>query len=243
MQKILSYPLSLVTYTLFLFFICLFQPIQYICLNVFGYQAHKKSVDVLNFFLIHTLLATLNTASVEFRAEVPEDKPLIFVSNHQGTFDIIGMAWLLRKYHLKYVSKIELGKGIPSVSYNLKHSGSALIDRKDPKQALPELKKLGEYIQTNKRTAVIYPEGTRSRDGKPGVFAPSGLKILCKYAPDALVVPITINNSWKIFRYGGFPLGICNHLKFIVHEPMAVKDYDFNTLFEKTEQAVVGDIV
>jgi 1-acyl-sn-glycerol-3-phosphate acyltransferase len=243
MQKIISYLLSLVTYFLFLFFICLFHPIQYICLNVFGYQAHKKSVDVLNFFVLHSLLGTLNTAESEFKSELPEGKPLIFVSNHQGIFDIIGMGWLLRKYHLKYVSKIELGKGIPSVSYNLRQGGSVLIDRKDPKQALPALKQMAEYIQTNNRSTVIYPEGTRSRDGKPGEFAPNGLKILCKYAPDALVVPVSINNSWKVFRYGSYPLGIGNRLKFTIHEPIAVKDYDFTTLFDKTVKAIVGGIL
>ena len=78
------------------------------------------------------------------KATLPEDKPLIFVANHQGLYDIIGIGWLLRKYHPKYVSKLELGKGIPSVSYNLNHGGSVLIDRKDPKQALPALKKMAE---------------------------------------------------------------------------------------------------
>jgi len=58
-----------------------------------------------------------------------------------------------------------------------------------------------------------------------------------------LVVPVTINNSWKVFRYGSFPLGIGNKLKFIVHSPIAVNECDFNTLFEKTEKAIVGDIV
>jgi 1-acyl-sn-glycerol-3-phosphate acyltransferase len=158
-------------------------------------------------------------------------------------YDIIGIGWFLRKYHPKFVSKIELGKGIPSVSYNLNHGGSVLIDRKDPKQALPALKKMAEYIETTNRSTVIFPEGTRSRDGQPGSFASNGLKILCKYAPNALVVPVTINNSWKVFRYGSFPLGIGNKLKFIVHSPIAVNEYDFNTLFEKTEKAIVGDLV
>lgn len=242
MQKIISIPLSIITYFLFFFFICLFHPIQYICLHLFGYQAHKKSVDILNFFLLHILLVNFTSVDFEYKADIPEGKPLIFVANHQGLYDIIGIGWFLRKYHPKYVSKIELGKGIPSVSYNLRHGGSVLIDRKDPKQALPELKKMAEYIQTNNRSTVIYPEGTRSHDGKPGTFASNGLKILCKYAPNALVVPITINNSWKIFRYGGFPLGIFIRVKFIVHTPIAVNECDFNTLFEKTEKAIVGDI-
>ena len=242
MQKIISIPLTLITFFLFFFIICLFHPIQYICLHLFGYQAHKRSVDMLNFFLLNILWFTFTSAKVEFKAELPDGKPLIFVANHQGLYDIIGIGWFLRKYHPKYVSKIELGKGIPSVSYNLNHGGSVLIDRKDPKQALPALKKMAEYIQTSNRSTVIYPEGTRSRDGKPGTFAANGLKILCKYAPDALVVPISINNSWKIFRYGGFPLGIGNRLKFIVHPPIAVKECDFNTLFEITEKLIVGDI-
>ena len=242
MKKIISYPLSLIFCFLFLLIICLFHPIQYICFNVFGYKAHKRSVDLLSYFEMKLLCVLLTTSEVEFKANLPEDKPLIFVSNHQGLYDIIGTTWFLRKYHPKFVSKIELGKGIPSISYNLNHGGSVLIDRKDPKQALQELKKLGEYIQATNRSAVIYPEGTRSRNGKPGSFAPSGLKMLCKYAPDAWVVPVTINNSWKLFQYGNFPLGIGSHLKFTIHTPIEVKGSNYNTLFEETEKAIVGDI-
>ena len=243
MRKILSFPLSILAYSWFLFFLCVFQPIQWFCLNVFGYQAHKKSVDYLNFFLVRTLYFLFSNFEIGNRELIPEGKPVIFVANHQGLFDIVGFAWFFRKYHPKYVSKIELGKGIPSISYNLNHGGSVLIDRKDPRQALPELKKMGEYIEANSRSTVIYPEGTRTRDGKPKAFASNGLKLLCKYAPSAYVVPITINNSWKIFRYGNFPLGIGNRVKFTVHQPMKVCEFDFNTLFEKTEQAVVSDII
>ena len=242
MKKIISYPFSVLAYLWFLFFICLFEIIQRICLNLFGYQAHKKSVDYLNFFLAGTITFLFSKFEVENRELVPEGKPVIFAANHQGLFDIIGFAWYFRKFHPKYVSKIELGKGIPSISYNLHHSGSVLIDRKDPRQALPELKKMGEYIQAHSRSTVIFPEGTRTRDGQPKPFSANGLKILCKFAPDAYVVPVTINNSWKIFKYGNFPLGMGNKIKFTVHHPLKVSEYDFNTLFEKTEQAVIGDI-
>ena len=171
MKKLISYPLSIVAYLLFFLVLCLFQPVQYLCFNLFGYKAHKKSVDMLNFCLLHILYITLSTAKIEMKATLPEDKPLIFVANHQGLYDIIGIGWLLRKYHPKYVSKLELGKGIPSVSYNLNHGGSVLIDRKDPKQALPALKKMAEYIKANNRSTVIFPEGTRSKNGKPRSFA------------------------------------------------------------------------
>ena len=242
MKKLVSIPLSIITYLFALFFLYFFHVIQFVCFHVFGYEAHKRSVDVLGFFLIKILLINFTTAEAEFKTELPTGKPLIIAANHQGMYDIIGIGWFLRKYHPKYVSKMELGKWIPSISYNLNHGGSVLIDRKNPKQALPALKKMAEYIQTNNCSAVIYPEGTRSRDGRPGHFASNGLKILCKYAPDALVVPVTINNSWKVFGNHSFPLGIGVHLKFTVHPPLAVKDYDFNTLFEMTEKAIVGDI-
>jgi len=242
MEKIISYPLTFIFALFFLLTLLIFHPIQWICFNVFGYQAHKKSVDYMNFFLtkVTNLLGT--TYSFKNRELIPKGVPIIFVANHQSLYDIIGMIWYLRDFHPKFVSKIELGKGIPSVSYNLKHGGSVLIDRKDPKQALPIIKGLGEYIEKHKRSAVIFPEGTRSKNGVPKKFAESGLKILCKYAPSAYIVPITINNSWKMLKFGSFPMGLGSKLQFIIHEPIAVKDYPFEEIIQKTENAVIQSI-
>jgi 1-acyl-sn-glycerol-3-phosphate acyltransferase len=238
MRKILAFPFTLIVYILFFVVLCVFHPIQWFCFNVLGYQAHKKSVDALNGCLIFLLYFLVTDFKIENVELVPEDKPVIFVANHQGLYDIVCLGWYMRKFHPKYVSKIELGKGIPSVSYNLNHGGSVLIDRRDPKQALPVLKKMAEYIEINKRSVVIFPEGTRSKTGAMKPFAASGLKILCKYAPNAHVVPVTINNCWKVFQYSGFPLGIGNRIKLVVHAPIAVDSCDFDTLFNKTEQAV-----
>lgn len=242
MEKLVSYPISVVYYLCFGLTLVIFHPIQWICLNVFGYQAHKKSVDYLNLFLVRCTNILGTTYSVKNKEIIPNNVPIIFVANHQSLYDIIGIIWYLRRFHAKFVSKKELGKGIPSVSYNLRHGGSVLIDRKDPKQALPVIKGLGEYIEKNKRSAVIFPEGTRSKTGKPKEFAQSGLKILCKYAPNAYIVPISINNSWKMVKFGAFPMGLGNKLEFIIHEPMAVKDYSFEEIIQKTESAVVSAI-
>lgn len=226
------------------FGLCLviFHPIQWICFNVFGYQAHKKSVDYLNFFLVKCTNILGTTYRFENLNSIPKNVPLIVVANHQSMYDIIAIIWYMRRYHCKFVSKKELGSGIPSVSYNLRHGGSVLIDRKDPKQAIPTIKGLSEYIEKNTRSAVIFPEGTRSKTGKPKEFAQSGLKILCKYSPSAYVVPISINNSWKMVRFGAFPMGLGNRLTFTIHEPMAVRDYAFEELIQKTEAAVVSKI-
>ena len=238
MQKLISYPISVIYYLCFGLTLVIFHPIQWICFNVFGYQAHKKSVDYLNLFLVLCTRLLGTRYKFENVENIPKNVPLIFVSNHQSMYDIIAMIWFLRRFHCKFVSKKELGSGIPSVSYNLRHGGSVLIDRKDPKQAIPAIKGLSEYIEKYTRTAVIFPEGTRSKTGKPKEFAQSGLKILCKYAPSAYVVPISINNSWKMVKFGFFPVGLGNHLKFTAHKALAVKDYKFEELMEITEKAV-----
>lgn len=240
MQKIISYPLSAVFYLIFGLLLVIFHPIQWFCFNVFGYRAHKISVDLLNGILIrsmHILGTRFNVTGLE---QLPSSTPLIFAANHQSLYDIPPLIWFLRKYHPKFISKIELGKGIPSISYNLRHGGSVLIDRKSPRQSIPAIKQAAEYISKYKRSVIIFPEGTRSKDGIPKKFAENGLNILCKYATDAYLVPISIRNSWKMTRYGIFPLGLGNKLEFIIHKPIAIKDEIFEKIFEQTEQAVVS---
>lgn len=242
MEKIISYPLSVIYYLLFGITLAFFHIVQWLCFNLFGYEAHKKSVDMLNLFLVINTYLLGTRYKVTGLEKLPEGQPLIIASNHQSLYDISTICWFMRKIHPKFISKIELGKGIPSISYNLNHGGSVLIDRKDPKQALSTIRKMAEYIETNKRSAVIFPEGTRSKTGKPRPFAENGLKILCKYAPSSCVVPVTINNSWKMTKWGYFPVGLGNHIELIIHDPVPVKGKPFTELFAQTEQTVAGSI-
>lgn len=224
-MKLIAYPLTVIYFFFFGLTLIIFQGIQWFCFNVFGYNAHKKSVDILQFFLMRNLNLLGTRITFNNPHNIPTDKPLIVVANHQSTYDIPPIMWYLRKHHIKFVSKKELGKGIPSVSYNLRHGGSVLIDRKNPRQALPDMMKFGEYIEKTNRAAVIFPEGTRSKDGTPKAFKTKGLTILFKKIPSALVVPITVNNSWKMLRYGKFPMGIGNHIKFTVHKPLELATF------------------
>lgn len=225
MQKLFSYLLSIIYYLCFFLTLVIFHPIQWFFFNVFGYQAHKKSVDALQFSLMRcaNILGTRFTFTNPYKIDT--NQPLIIVANHQSLHDIYPITWYMRKHHPKFISKIELGRGIPSVSYNLRHGGAALIDRKNPRQSLPALMKFGEYIETNKRAAVIFPEGTRSKNGEPKPFQTKGLEVLFKKIPSATVVPITINNSWKMLKYGKFPLGLGTHIAFTVHKPLKVSTF------------------
>lgn len=242
MEKVVSYPLSAIYYLLFGIILVVFHAVQWLSFNLFGYKAHKKSVDLLNFFLVFNTRLLGTRYKVSGLEKLPADSPLIIASNHQSLYDISTICWFMRKVHPKFISKIELGKGIPSISYNLNHGGSVLIDRQDPKQALTAIRVMAEYIETNKRSAVIFPEGTRSKTGKPRAFAENGLKILSKYAPSAYMVPVTINNSWKMTQWGPFPVGLGNRIELIIHDPVPVKAKPFAELFAETEQTVVRSI-
>lgn len=241
MHKLIAYPLSIVYLISFGLCLLIFHPIQWFCYHVFGYNALKKAVSILNLCLLRCshILGTRYTFNNPHT--IPTGIPLIIVANHQSMHDIPPIMWWMRKYHPKFVSKIELGKGIPSVSFNLVHGGSVLIDRKDSKQALGQIMKLGKYIEAHNRSAVIFPEGTRSRTGHPKPFQPTGLKILIKNAPSALIVPMSINNSWKMLRYGKFPNGLGNHITFDVHQPIE-NTGNIDELISKVEQLITSGV-
>lgn len=242
MEKIISYSITIIYYLIFGLILCVFHVIQWICFNVFGYQAHKKSVDYLNLSLVRCTQILGTTYKIENLEFVPKGVPVIIVANHQSMYDVPLIIWFLRRLHPKFISKKELGKGIPSVSYNLRHGGSVLIDRKDPQQALPEIKKVAEYIETHNRSVVIFPEGTRSKTGEPKKFSENGLKTLYQNAPSAYILPVTINNSWKLVKFGTFPMGLGSKLILTLHQPLKVSDYSFEEILKKTEQAVVSKI-
>lgn len=243
MQKLLAYPLTVLYFICFGLTLVIFHPIQWFSYNVFGYKAHKISVDWLQFFLMRSLNVLGTRFTFNNPHNIPVNRPLILVSNHQSMYDISPIIWYMRRHHVKFVAKKELGKGIPSVSYNLRHGGSVLIDRANPRQALPAMMAFGEYIENTKRAAVIFPEGTRSKDGNPIPFKTKGLEILMRKAPSALIVPVTINNSWKMLRYGKFPMGIGNHIKISIHKPLEIANFTNNAeLLLHVEKTIVEAI-
>ncbi|MAD97687.1 MAG: 1-acyl-sn-glycerol-3-phosphate acyltransferase [Flavobacteriaceae bacterium] len=242
-MKLISYILTPIFGLVFYLILLVFHPLQWIGYNIFGQNAHQKVVDVLNWFLVKSLLFLGVVVRFKNPYKIPENTTIVFVSNHQSMFDIPPIIWYLRKHVPKFVSKIELGKGIPSISFNLKYGGAALIDRKDRNQAIRELEKFAKRINENKWSAAIFPEGTRSRDGKPKNFAYGGLKTIFNHNPEAYVVPLTVNNSWKIFKYGKFPLGVFSPLTLEVHEPISLKETKLEEVLKITEERIKSKII
>lgn len=238
MDKILGYFFGSIFHFFFFLFLCIFQPIQWVCYRLFGYKAHKVSVDVLNFFLTYCNGLLFNSVTFINQENLPSDQPIIFIANHQSMYDIPGLIWNLRRHHPKFISKIELTKGIPSISFNLKYGGGANIDRKDSKQAVSEIVKLGRRMKENNWSAVIFAEGTRAKDGQMKSFHVGGIATLLKVVPNALIVPVAIENSWKIVRYGKLPLSMGNAIRWTVLKPIDKTDKNPEEITLAAENAI-----
>ena len=110
MRKLLGYLLTPLHYIAFGLILLIFQPIQWICYNVLGYEAHKAVVDLLNWFLTRSYYLLGDTVTFINKQNLPVGRSIIFVANHQSTYDIPPLIYYLRRYHAKFISKIELTK-------------------------------------------------------------------------------------------------------------------------------------
>jgi len=238
LKKGISCIASVFYYGAYLITILVFHLLQWLSFNIFGYKAHKITVDYLSLFLMRCLWFLGTSVRVKNPYEIPKDKPIIIVSNHQSTQDIAPLMWCFKANHPKYVAKKELERGIPSISYNLRHGGSALINRRNPRQAITALKEFALYIAKNNYAAIIFPEGTRSKDGQLKPFKDNGLKILTKYIPDAVIVPVTITNSYKVYKYGKFPLHLGDKITLTIHRPFKASDIPFKDLIPRLEKTI-----
>jgi 1-acyl-sn-glycerol-3-phosphate acyltransferase len=212
--------------------------IQVLALHLGGYHAHKKSVDILNYLIIKCFYLLGSRVKFQGFENLPDNRPLIIVSNHQSQWDIPPVVWGFRKHHPKFISKIELAKNIPSISYNLRHGGSALIDRKNGSQSIRELIKLGEKVEKNKYAVCIYPEGTRSADGKMKKFQPGGIKTLLKAVPSAVIIPFVIDGNYKLQRDKSWIMNPFVRLNYTVLDPIEPGMIPAEELVEKTEMAI-----
>jgi len=239
MRKVLGYILTPIFYICFALALLIFHPIQWLCLKLGGYGAHKRSVDILNGLLVACNYTLFNRTRFIDNKNLPIGKPIIFIANHQSTYDIPPMIYFLRRFHGKFISKIELAQaGIPSISFNLLHGGAANIDRKDPKQSISEILKLANNMKTKNWSAFIFPEGTRTKTGKMKPFSVGGVATLLKKNPEALVVPIAIRNSYLMVQYGMFPLRPFTSMSWEVLNPIDTTGLNPEEIVKKAEDII-----
>jgi 1-acyl-sn-glycerol-3-phosphate acyltransferase len=244
MQKAIGWLLTPLHLVLFAAVLLIFHVAQVLALP-FGYGPHKRVVDLLNFCVLASLKVLGTRIEFDCRHELPANTPFVVVANHQSMYDIPMLGWIFRNHHPKFVAKIELGKWLPSISYNLRHGGSVLIDRSDPRSSMRAIIKFGRQVEEHRYAACIFPEGTRARDGVMKEFNAAGLMSLVRATPSATIVPVAIDGSWELMRYRmrPVPFGVrvkCTVLAPITQQEHAVKDM-VGVVEDRIRKAVIGN--
>lgn len=131
--------------------------------------------------------------------KIPTGDAVLFVSNHQGNFDIPIILGYIDKPKA-FIAKIELLK-VPMIRSWMAHMKCVFMDRSDIRQSLRVINQAAEYLKEGYSMA-IFPEGTRSKCETMGTFKPGSLKLAWKAGVP--IVPIAIRGSYKIMEQNGF---------------------------------------
>lgn len=124
------------------------------------------------------------------RERVDRSKPYIFMSNHVSHADSPALA-LTIPHPLHWVFKKELGK-IPVFGWVLRSGGQVMVDRSSPEKARESLAEALAGL-SGCNSILIYPEGTRSRDGKLQPFKKGGFRMAL--SAGLPIVPVRVSGS------------------------------------------------
>ncbi len=142
---------------------------------------------VFNLMTLFLGLKVVNETPVLAYQTVP--LKFVVISNHQSLLDITMIFDLFVKRQLRFVAKKELKHGLPGVSQVLRFQRHALISREgNARQTMAYLARFAKRCADKGYSPVVFPEGTRSRDGELGTFQLAGLKMICDQAPFPLAV-------------------------------------------------------
>jgi 1-acyl-sn-glycerol-3-phosphate acyltransferase len=222
--------------------LCVFHVLEVIARRI-SVRWQEHMYDYLCLFLVLNLKYIARARfEVKLPASIPTHAPLIFVSNHQSMFDIPLEGWHLRAYRPRFVAKRELRHGVPAVSYALRTLGHALIDRNDARQSIVAIKQFARDLVVTGRSAAIFPEGTRSRDGVMQPLKGAGILAILKELPQATIVPMTIDGSWQIERYRMLPVPMGVRFTLHVLPPLNAADIPRQQLADHLDRLIRSEL-
>lgn len=198
MHRLVSWLITPIYVFIFFTIIICFHPLLFVA-SFFGEKVLRHFLYLMNYLLLLNVKIIAGTKfNIVRKGEVPNDRPVLVVANHQSMYDIALLMLEFRKHTPLFISKRELARGIPSISLVLRNMGAAIIDRKDSTQALYEIERLGARAAKNNELICIFPEGTRAKDGVIKPFKAKGFFKLYEILPNVAIIPVGINNSWKL---------------------------------------------
>jgi 1-acyl-sn-glycerol-3-phosphate acyltransferase len=120
-------------------------------------------------------------------------KSYVYMSNHQSNYDIPVLLGHL-PVQFRWLAKIELFR-IPLFGYAMKRAGYICIDRSNRESAFESLKKAAGIIRGGV-SVMIFPEGTRSRDGNIGSFKKGGFVLAIESGVP--ILPVIIRGTFSV---------------------------------------------
>lgn len=161
---------------------------------------------------------------VRVKCTIPESvKPTqsyVFVINHQSIFDIFAVyGWLPNIF--KWIMKAEV-RDIPLVGKACDSAGHIFIDRSNNLSAKRSLTRAAKQL-TDGNSIVVFPEGTRTRNGKMGRFKRGAFMVAEEV--NLPLVPVTISGSYERLKKGAF-LVSSGLITMTIHSPIASTQSD-----------------
>lgn len=162
------------------------------------YKPHLRDISslrIVQFAFKVTILISGIRITVLGKENIPTDRASLFVGNHNGFFDIV-ILHAFAPSPMGFVAKKEMEK-IPLLRTWMRNIHCLFLDRQNPKEGLKMILKGIEEVK-NGISICIFPEGTRSRDGKMLPFKEGSLKIAEKSG--CPIVPVAFCNTAAVFE-------------------------------------------
>lgn len=135
---------------------------------------------------------------VQGRENIPIDDKICFIGNHQSIFDIL----LILAYSGKtpgFIAKKELYFA-PILNFWMRAIHCVFIDRQNPRKSVLAIERGVESLKKG-HPMVIFPEGTRNRNGTIGEFKAGSFKLATR--AEAIIVPVSIVNTASLYEKEG----------------------------------------
>lgn len=140
---------------------------------------------------------------------------IVLISNHQSNTDIPVLSAYL-PIDFSFIAKKEMRKW-PLIGYWMKCQDCIFLDRKNPRQGMKDMKKAEKKI-ANGHSFVIFPEGTRSEDGKVGEFKKGSFKLALD--SNARILPVTLIGTYDIQKKSSLKVTPNKNVKMVVDMPI-----------------------
>lgn len=173
----------------------------------------------------------LTRIKINGNENIDPEKSYIFVANHQSMFDIFLIyGYLNAKF--KWIMKMELRR-TPLLGKACESMGHIFVDRSSPMRAQKSLEAAKDRLLQGNNSIFLFPEGTRSSNGKIGRFKRGAFTIARDlHLP---IIPVTISGAYNVLPKGGWHI-TPGSITMTIHNPIDTTNLTDDNLNEMIEQ-------